>query len=291
MKPQIPILDFCTLTLSKNDDVLVDQLSDYLHKHQNLVFPHRHNFYQLVIFTQGAGSHSIDFNTFQVTPWHLYFMSPGQVHTWEFEGEPDGYIINFNREFLQSFLLKSDYAETFSFFNGVSNKEAKEVPRVIREEVTYLCKKLYKQFNLQSNINVDHQRVLLLSLLMLLEEPLDGAQERPIQSHNFSLFRNFQKLIEAHYADMRLPKAYADLLFITANHLNAICKEFTGIPAGKIIRERVLLEAKRLLVSQDLSMSEIANQLNFNDNSYFTKFFKKQSGLTPEEFKKQNIRH
>jgi len=58
-----------------------------------------------------------------------------------------------------------------------------------------------------------------------------------------------------------------------------------------LIRNRILLEAKRLLVNQDMSITEISNELNFNDNSYFTKFFKKQTGITPEEFRRNIIKH
>ena len=82
---------------------------------------------------------------------------------------------------------------------------------------------------------------------------------------------------------------YAELLYITPNHLNALCKDHLGIPAGELIRNRIILEAKRLLINQDLSISEISYVLNFNDNSYFTKFFKKQVGVTPEEFRRKTI--
>jgi AraC-like DNA-binding protein len=63
-----------------------------------------------------------------------------------------------------------------------------------------------------------------------------------------------------------------------------------GISAGELIRDRILLEAKRLLINLDLTISEIAYQLNFSDNSYFTKFFKKYTGQKPDEFRKSNIK-
>ncbi|NQD72297.1 AraC family transcriptional regulator, partial [Sphingobacterium shayense] len=72
----------------------------------------------------------------------------------------------------------------------------------------------------------------------------------------------------------------------TPNHLNAVTKEQLGYSAGELIRNRVLLEAKRLLVMKNFSIAEIAYELNFSDASYFTKFFKKAVGCTPEEFKK-----
>jgi len=64
-----------------------------------------------------------------------------------------------------------------------------------------------------------------------------------------------------------------------------------GQASGELIRNRVILEAKRLLVLNDYSISQIAYMLNFNDNSYFTKFFKKIEGVTPEEFRKKHYRY
>jgi AraC family transcriptional activator of pobA len=273
------------------DDILVDRLGDYLDKHPDLTFPHKHNFFHLVVFTEGSGSHSIDFTAYPVKPWQIYFMSPGQVHTWEFSGKMDGYVINFNKEFFQSFLLKPDYMDSFFFFNGSINIGAQELPKAIRDEVISLCQKLYDQVNFQVDVNPDFKKILLLSFFMLLEHHLDNAQKYQLTNHNFTLLHNFQKLIEEKYATIRLPKDYASLLFVTPTHLNTICKEFLGMQAGEVIRERVLLEAKRLLASNNFSVSEIADELNFNDNSYFTKFFKKHVGITPEEFKKQLVRH
>jgi AraC-like DNA-binding protein len=85
---------------------------------------------------------------------------------------------------------------------------------------------------------------------------------------------------------LRLPREYAALLYITPNHLNAVCRQMLNKSAGEVIRERMLLEIKRWLVNAEISISEIADKLSFQDNSYFSKFFKKYEGMTPEEFKK-----
>ncbi|MBS1601630.1 MAG: AraC family transcriptional regulator, partial [Bacteroidetes bacterium] len=81
----------------------------------------------------------------------------------------------------------------------------------------------------------------------------------------------------------------AELLFITPNHLNALCQELVGRPAGEVIRDRVLLEAKRLLTNAGMTATEIAYELNFQDNSYFNRFFKKYEGVTPDEFRKKYV--
>lgn len=129
-------------------------------------------------------------------------------------------------------------------------------------------------------------RILLLDLFIHISRTTSDSilKKQPKQSH--LLFRNFRKLINQHFTNLKLPKEYTDLLYVTPNHLNALCKDLVGKSAGELIRDRILLEAKRLLINAELSIAEIAYRLNFTDNSYFTKFFKKQTGSTPEEFKK-----
>ena len=96
MKKGFPVYDICKLSDYQQDDVLISRFGTYLKKHKDLHFPHKHNFYHLVLFTKGAGSHTIDFKMFDVEPYQVYFMTPGQVHSWDFEGEVDGYLVHFS---------------------------------------------------------------------------------------------------------------------------------------------------------------------------------------------------
>jgi len=131
----------------------------------------------------------------------------------------------------------------------------------------------------------------MLQLFIVIGRLSAIANNKGPASYNQILLKNFQKLIEDNYLSLKLPKDYADLLYITPNHLNAICKDLLGMQAGEVIRNRTLLEAKRLLTNLQLNINEIAFRLNFNDNSYFTKFFKKLEGITPEEFRRKILNH
>ena len=287
MKHNIPILDICTLSETKDPEFIVERFSSYLKHHKNLSLPHRHNFYHVVFFTKGSGSHSIDFHKFPVVPDQIYFMVPGQVHSWNFEGDIDGYVVNFTTEFFQSFLLRHDYLERFTFFNGISQDSViglgKDLARYSKERFD----EVLALKSLNNPIQKDLIKVILLQIFLLIDQY--NLKDKLYNQPNYTLLKNFQKLIEKHYTELRLPKDYADLLFVTPNHLNALCKSTTGMQAGELIRSRILLEAKRLLVNLDLTITEISNELNFNDNSYFTKFFKKQVGINPEEFRKNTF--
>lgn len=289
MRPLIPKIDICTLSENKEKDVMVSRFSDYLRQHSDLVAPHRHSFYHLLFFTQGAGKHTIDFHHFEIQPYQVYFMNPGQVHSWFFEGEVDGYVVNFSENFFTSFLLKQDYLDSFSFFRGEPKNSVLNLDTSVGKKTSDLFEELIVSLNRTSKFKEDLIRVLLLRIFIDLQNVLAvGNDGEDLMSGN-PLLREYQKLIDLNFLDLRLPSEYASLLNITPNHLNALCKQQWGIQAGQLIRDRILLEAKRLLVNVDLSISEVAYRLNFNDNSYFSKFFRKEEGLTPEAFRKKHI--
>ncbi|WEA01340.1 AraC family transcriptional regulator [Mucilaginibacter sp. SJ] len=290
MLQSIPTIDICTLADDiKQDEVLISRFAPYLDAHKNLFFPHRHSFYHLVLFTDGGGSHTIDFESFEVKPGQIYFMTPGQVHSWDFEGFTDGYIINFSSSFIQSFLLRSGYFDNFYFLNGNPKDEVIDLPADQLQVIISLFEKILAEVEKPAALGSDMVKLLMLQIFILINRCGGKSDNFGKQGYNQTLIRNFQKLIEQHYIHVKLPKDYAELLYITPNHLNAVCKDVLGLSAGEVIRNRTLLEAKRLLTNPRLNISEIAFNLNFSDNSYFTKFFKKIEGITPEEFRKKTL--
>lgn len=290
MKNGIPVYDICSLT-QKQDDVLINRFAPYLKSHRNLHLAHKHSFYHLVFFTKGGGSQTIDFEHVPVRPGQIYFMIPGQVHNWAFEGEVDGYIINFSVPFFQSFLLKANYLEDFPFFTGIIKDAVIDIPAELQGKVISLFEELVREAEEHRPLEMDMLRAMMLQLFITIGRLKLNLVNKAMPTYNYTLLRNFQKLIEKNYNTLKLPRQYAELLYITPNHLNALCNDVLGISAGEVIRNRIALEAKRLLINNQLTVLEIASQLNFSDNSYFTKFFKKQAGITPEEFRKSTNSH
>ncbi|PTQ92668.1 AraC family transcriptional regulator [Mucilaginibacter yixingensis] len=285
MKSGFPVYDIYTLSGFQKDDFQISRFAPYLKVHPNLHLAHKHNFYHLVLFTDGGGHHTIDFESFPVHPGQIYFMVPGQVHSWAFEGHVDGYVINFSPEFLNTLLLKPDYLDQFRFFDGNALNDVVDIPADEQAVIISIIEQILFEGQNHRPMGGDMVRALLLQLFISIGRLQQGDQPVVAGSYNQTLLGSFQKLVEQHYIKLRLPKDYAAMLYITPNHLNALCKDVLGQSAGEVIRGRVLLEAKRLLVNLNLSISAIAYQLNFTDNSYFSKFFKKYEGITPEEFR------
>jgi len=133
----------------------------------------------------------------------------------------------------------------------------------------------------------DTLRVLLLEFFFLaVKTKGESGGIKNTEGHSAAILRNYEKLIEQHYLQHRMPKYYAELLCVSPGYLNSICKELLGLSAGNMIRNRIVLEAKRMLINFDLTVTEVAYKLNFNDNSYFCKFFRNQAGVSPETFRK-----
>lgn len=213
-------------------------------------------------------------------------MIPGQVHTWDFQGDMEGYVVNFSDSFFKSFLLQPEYLDSFSFLDQDSSNNVLTLSESIRANVCRLFEELLSQNARATAWRDDMVRVLLLQIFMIVEQSDSVDRKKNAEKGKNATVRNFIRLIDKHYDRLRLPGQYAEMLNVTPNHLNALCKEHVGMQAGELIRNRIVLEAKRLLINLDLTVSEIAYKLNFNDNSYFTKFFRKETGMTPEDFRK-----
>lgn len=291
MKNGIPVYHLTTITELKEKDLLVSRFLPYSEKHRHLHSAHRHSFFHLVFFTEGKGTHSIDFETYPVEPFQIYFMIPGQVHSWNFTADPDGYVVNFSEEFFQAFLLNQGYLQNFPFFQPGRTDPSFTVSEASRAEIVRTFEEILKEGEADQPFRADYLRVLLLKAFIMLSRELPEDPARQPFSYNRRLLGNFQSLLEVHFRELRLPRDYAELLYITPNHLNALCTDLLGCSAGQLIRNRVALEAKRLLINQDLTIAEIAYQLKFNDNSNFSKFFRKQAGMSPEEFRKAILKN
>lgn len=285
MKPSIPVYDICSISTGhKQEDLLAERVGQYLKKnYQRVHQQHGHSFYHMVLFTKGSGFQTIDFSRYKIQPFQLYFMVPGQVHSWHFNPDVEGYVVHFSEAFFRTFLLDHDYLNRFIFFNGNSTDQVMMVPAASRKEITGLLEKILEETALQ---HADMVRVLLLQLFLLVEKCCGKDGSRIIPQQKQLVLRNFQQLINKHFRTIKLPREYAELLYITPNHLNALCQDLLGKTAGELIRERILLEAKRMLTNAGMTVTQIAHELNFVDNSYFSRFFKKYEGITPDEFRK-----
>lgn len=292
METTYPTFDICNLVTNRlsNDLFNIDRFHGYAKNNHHLQKVHKHSFYHLVLFTAGNGQHILDFESYPIKKGIIYFMRPNQAHKWMFEGEVDGYVINFSSTFFDQLAIGSSILDNFPFFNLFSSGQVLALDQPSLNKVCTLFEEILKEVDARN----EHNQTLIMISSYLLQifviaarNAKDNAVQYSLNNYNSVLLKKFMELIEEHFREIRLPKDYASMLYITSSHLNFICQEQVKTSAGELIRKRVLLEAKRLLVNFELSISAIALDLNFFDTSYFIKFFKKYTGLTPETFRKQ----
>lgn len=291
-KSVYPTFDIHNLVANKsaNDLLNADRFRRYLSSNPHLEVVHNHAFYHLVYFTEGSGEQVIDFVTFPVQKGMIYFMRPGQVHKWYFDEDPDGYIVNFSATFFDQLFINTNFIDQFPFFDRVAAHQV----LLLKEETQRQVEQIFEKILREQSGNLSSPQLMIATLLLQLFLTVERNDTKTIKEetggYNSVILRNFQQLIEDNFKTIKLPKGYAGLLYITPNHLNALCKDYLGISAGEVIRNRIILEAKRLLINFDLSVGDIAQELNFPDNSYFVKFFKKYTHTTPEAFRNKNYK-
>jgi AraC-like DNA-binding protein len=248
--------------------------------------PHKHSFFQILYVSRGAGIHYVDFQEWEIEDGTIFFLSPGQVHDLRFTSKnPEGIMINFNEDFFNDFLSQKDFINSLPVFSKSGKYGFRKVDSC-KSELESTIAKILKVIKYDSLYKKQFIQTLVLEIvLMIAIKTKDENPENEIISNNYLLVK-FEKLLEKYFMEAHHPKFYAAHLSVTPNYLNTLCKKLTAKTLGEIIRSRIILEAKRLLVNSEFTISQIAYELYFEDNSYFTKFFKANTGLTPAEFRK-----
>lgn len=285
--PNIAICELDTTKL-QNDLFNIDRLEDYIPKNTIVHKSHSHNFYHFAFLINGTGHHVIDFKKYEVLPNSFYFMKPHEVHSWCFSEDTKGFVINFSATFLDSNFIHSTFLNVLPYFQLSQQQKVLQVTAIQAEMILHLLQEMYAEQNDHLNFKQNRLAFLLANFLVELARIYGQHEEQyPKQDQHAQHFHKFQQYLEQQYLHWKHPKEFAAAMNISLPLLQKVTKEFAGISAGALIRERILLEAKRLLIQKEKNINEIAFQLNFSDNSYFTKFFKKYNNCTPEQFRAQ----
>lgn len=284
----ISVLDINQFELDKSQkDFFINEIPAHIFENKSKITrPHKHNSYLAILFTKGSGRHEIDFNSYEIKPGSVFLLSPGQTHHWELSEDIDGYIFSHTANFYDLH-YSHNRIHQFPFFYSIQN-----TPYLLLDEqkdkIESLFKKVYDEYlnkkALQQQLILSYIDIIYveLSRLYLLEN-----SQKIIKANSYSeKLQEFEALIEKNYIEEKSPSQYADWMNISPKHLNRITKTVVAKTASEVITDRVILEAKRRVLHTKNNFSAIAASLGYDDYSYFSKLFKKASGLTPTEFLK-----
>ncbi|TDB62346.1 AraC family transcriptional regulator [Arundinibacter roseus] len=242
--------------------------------------PHKHNsYFEVIYLSAGSGFHTIDSVTYAVQPPMVFFVRKEQVHHWDLESEPEGFVLIIKKSF-------------------VDNSLDKQLPEVLAQSTAFACLSVSEQtaveqlfqlmvqeYSPDENNNTPIMEGLLkviLSKLVQTGVPV-SVQNRQKQS----LFQEFQELLSTDKSLRNNVSYYAEQLHTTPQNLNAACRKAVGQSAAEALSKYIINEARRLLLYTNLSVSEIAGLLDFSDSSHFIKYYRRHTGQTPATFRLQ----
>ncbi|MEM7798020.1 MAG: helix-turn-helix transcriptional regulator [Chloroflexota bacterium] len=248
---------------------------------------HRHDYYEVQLLVRGTSLYFNDFKRYEVSAGSLAFVSPGQLHTWL--GDYSTFEVN-----VIAFRPKALSHTIQELIPRLPFDDTSINPVVTVPEAAYpLIEMLFNMAKLRFQAGAENWQQILASYLQSIL--VEAAQFRdvkaktklPAPSASSQLTKAFQLAVEQYYRERLQIHAYANRLGVTANHLIETVRESTGHTPKQIVQNRLLLEAKRLLVHTNRSAQQIGDELSFPNGSSFGRWFKHMTDKTPLHFRNQ----
>ncbi|QLG44745.1 helix-turn-helix domain-containing protein [Costertonia aggregata] len=274
---EIDNTNFC----GKDDGFKVLDVANFCGKENFKSELHRHDFYFLLLISKGRGAHTIDFREYEIKDNSFYIMRPGQVHQLSLEKGSQGYLIEFangyyypNGDILQKALRDVSKSNFYDLGEDVAVSILDYMHRVYQEFTN-------SQIGSREIINSNLDSIFINLYRHYLTEKPDFEVDHSIQLQ----LESFLDLLNTNLREKKRVEDYAEMLNLSLFQLNRITKTTMNKTCSEVIADHIVLEAKRYLLGTSNQIKEIAFELGYYDVSYFTRFFKKQTGKTPEEYR------
>jgi len=248
--------------------------------------PGRKDFFEIVWLQNELPLHTVREGEEASRGDWIYLIPPYRVHQLNKAGK-NGILLSFKRDFLEE-EDKEFYLDLFKMFNIQGEFSCLPLAVASAAELNKVYQLLEEEYLEQSGSFLILKALLKVFLLKLIriKEHVFTAQDV-----NQKRVYEFMMLLEENYQQERNADFYASLLGISSKRLNQILKEKLDKTGMQLIHDRIILEAKRQIIHSENTLKEIAYDLGFSDRPYFSRFFKKQTGSSPEDFQKQARNH
>lgn len=243
---------------------------------------HRHDFFFIIALKKGGGKHEIDFTTYDVFDHSVFFMRPGQVHQLQLKADSTGYIVEFNTEFYHP----KDKVST-QRLRKASNKNYCKLEINRFEKLHGILTYIFQEYNGKEEgfQDVIKANLDIFFIEFVRQSPHPNGPSTNVNPYTQERLEEFLALLEMHITNCKQVSQYTDLMNLSSYQLNEITKATLGKTASELINEHIILEAKRNLLATPNQIKDIADQLGYEDVSYFIRFFRKQTGYSPEAFR------
>lgn len=239
---------------------------------------HRHTYFEVMFVDVGGGNQLIDFVNHPALDNSCYIIFPQQIHLMNRKNST-GTVVQFTEEVIPSVQLRNTLRQLLFGENSavVFENNAEKMAR-LNSLIDLLRDASEKSTKVSQEMSIHLLQALLCSLI----ENKDAAAPSAVSDDQKLLFQ-FQQLLEEQYAFNKSVQEYVALTKTTEKKLAAVTKKYTGLSPLQVILNRVLLEAKRILLFEDTSHKEIAFRLGFDSPASFSQFIKNKTGYTPSE--------
>lgn len=264
------------------------------HECRNYLSPNRREFYKILLVTKGIGVFTTGLSTFYIDEPTILFIHPNDIISWRnmTPGDVGGYYILFRKNFVNNHSSLKSAIEKYGLFTD-KEKKALTLDTAKAAILNGLFERMKEEELASATYNEDAIQAYLQ--LMLVESTRSAKFAQPDQvNEEFKHIHDFFNLLEQETSKinfdnpikLKTAKEFASNLAIHPNHLNALLKKHTGENVSTHIKNRLLEETKVLLLQTDWTLQDIAFSIGFAEQPNFNQFFKKNTGYTPNEFRK-----
>ncbi|GGB01376.1 helix-turn-helix domain-containing protein [Puia dinghuensis] len=252
----------------------------------------RYKSYIKVLYLPAGYSLTVDFKRWTTKKSTLFFINSNQYCQVEGAGTAKGYFIYYNRDFYCVQIHDEEVACDGLLFNNIYGMPMTVLParedKIVAGAVQNILDELSRQeSSYEEMIRTYLKQMIILATRVWKQQQLAGFDQHPSEDAEF--FRTFSRLVEIHFREKHSVTDYAELLSVAPKTLSKRLNRL-GVPQpNDVIKDRILLEAKRLLIYSPLSIKEIAYDLGYDDPAYFNRLFTSKVGRTPAAFKKQTF--
>jgi AraC-like DNA-binding protein len=238
---------------------------------------HRHDFHELFFFATGSGEHMIDLEPVPVGPPCVHVVAPGQVHQLSRSAATTGTVVMFTEA---AWMAQAGATEP-AFHSNVMERAFPISPAMLAEAEALIGMIETEVARGAERMDGAVNGLLGVLLLKTAHWMRQARPEGPTTTDRNDPVQRFLRAVEAGFLQHRPISAYAEELALSPGHLNELVRKRLGKSAGAVVQDRLVLEAKRLLLHSGLSVKEVSYALQLQDPAYFNRFFKKAVGHTP----------
>jgi len=269
------------------DFIHIETIASRSSVHDWTIRAHRHrNLSQILVIEKGGGEMIFETATVAFAAPTAILVPATAAHGFRFTPEvTDGWVVTFTDDVAG--VLGEQSGDALKRLKAVAADPLVPLEPAADKRLSALCADLHEE----SALAREGHRLAMRALLALIAIDVVRRAASRARTGAVTLTRAdaqveaLRQLIDRHFRRERLISFYAEKLAMTPDRLNDHVKRATGVTAGHLIRQRVLTEAKRQLVFTTQAIHEIAYDLAFSDPSHFTRFFRKQTGVTPQVFR------